>query len=448
MIKTDSLGNHQWSSVQGGSQNDWGYSVELTPDSGFFVAGYSNSFYTGSSFDYSPYYFRTDKNGKLLWQKSIDQVGYSSFVYGSCALPDGGFLMCGQTYATSSGNADAYLIRVDKNGNTIWTNQYGGIQDEVFNSVAVINNSIYAVGGNSSHPADTASDGWVVKLDMNGTQLQDTFIVFNAGYKEVLNGITPYSGNNFHVCGSMYINDANDTNVTHGILGKLDTSLTFLEPTQNAPSGGKNSVTSFSKVLNISYGSTCVIGIRTGGYGGLGMFFAESDKFDNFIYGSAHVAGGAKDEYGYSGLYTSSGRVIGVGNTASMGAGQEDAFLVRFDSDSILDASIGSNTIITNFKDTLFLSPVSIKSYTAGIKINLFPNPSTGYLQLQLNGFTSISYIAKAYNILGEEVFSGRVSLNNSNELNLSSLDNGTYFMKVQYEDGQNISVLKFIINK
>src|ERR1700752_882576 len=155
MIKTDALGNHVWSLVQGGAVNDWAYSVQLTPDSGIFVAGYSNSFNGNGHNYFSPYYFKTDKNGVLLWQKNVD-VGSWSFIYGSCALPDSGFILCGQTYyATPYGSSDGFLMRINKNGDTLWTNHYGGIQDEIFNSVCVINHKIYAVGSNLTHPADT-----------------------------------------------------------------------------------------------------------------------------------------------------------------------------------------------------------------------------------------------------------------------------------------------------
>ncbi|HEX7415327.1 MAG TPA: hypothetical protein VF411_14885, partial [Bacteroidia bacterium] len=186
MIKTDSLGNHKWSGVQGGALNDHAYTVELTYDNGFFVSGYSNSFYTNNSFDYSAYYFKTDATGHLLWQKFIDK-GAWSFIYGSCPVKqDSGFILCGQTYATTNGDADAYLIRVNKNGDTLWTKHYGGAQDEVFNSVCIINNRIYAVGSNGSHAgADSIADGWIVKLEMNGNKLQDTFMSFGANFKEI-----------------------------------------------------------------------------------------------------------------------------------------------------------------------------------------------------------------------------------------------------------------------
>src|SRR5579872_6649978 len=73
LIKTDSLGNHLWSKTYGGHQNDWGYSVEVTADSGFFVSGYSNSFNPPNGYD--AYYVKADKNGKLQWQKTVSEIG-------------------------------------------------------------------------------------------------------------------------------------------------------------------------------------------------------------------------------------------------------------------------------------------------------------------------------------------------------------------------------------
>ena len=223
MIKTDSMGNHKWSLTQGGPYNDHAYAVELTYDSGFFVAGYSNSFYTSANHDYSAYYFKTGGNGHLLWQKFIDN-GANSFIYGVCPVPvDSGFILCGQTYATADFTSDAYLIRVNKNGDTIWTRHYGDSLDEVFNSVCVINNRIYAVGSNGSHAgADTIADGWIVKLDMHGNTLQSVYVSYGAHQQETLNNINPYNDSLFTICG----NETHiDSNVTTGIVTRYDTSL-------------------------------------------------------------------------------------------------------------------------------------------------------------------------------------------------------------------------------
>ena len=453
LIKTDALGNHLWSSVQGGSQNDWAYTVQLTHDSGFFVAGYSNSFDPNTTHYYNAYYLKTDKNGQLLWQKSVLANGYT-FIYGSCALPDSGFILCGQTYASNTyGGSDAYLIRVNKNGDTLWTHNYGGIQDEVFNSVCFINNKLYAVGSNSTHPTDTASDGWIVKLDMNGNQLQESFISFAAHYQENISGITPFDNKSFNICGSTYINDAVDTNLTKGILAKLDTSLNNLDTPQNIQAGASssNSVGSYSKILNISHNNICIIGIRTGGLGGLGMYFISYDQTNtllNFLNVPLYVAGGGNDDYGYSGIYTTGGKVIGVGKTLSYGAGAEDAFLVRFNSDSIYNSSI--NTFVqNNFTDTLYLAVASIKNYATNFNVKLFPNPSHGSVQLQITSIEQKPYYnAKVYSILGSEVYSSKVQANYSNILDFSFLENGSYFLKIEDSDSKIVSVLKFIINK
>ena len=461
MIKTDALGKHVWSSVQGGVENDWAYSVELTPDSGIFVAGYSNSFNAIGHNYSSPYYFKTDKKGNLIWQKAVD-VGSWCFIYGSCALSDSGYILCGQTYyATPDGSSDAYLMRLNKNGDTLWTNHYGDIQDEIFNSVCVINNKIYAVGGNATHPADTASDGWIVKLDMNGHKLQETFISFGGHIAEKLNGITPYNNTQFTVCGSVYYPDSN---ATLGVITKFDTSLTNMYLNKIGFTT-KNYLMAFNKVINISHGNACIIGYAIGGYGGTNMFFIGFDANGNAInnYDYLRHSGGQLNDYGYSGILSTSGKLIGVGSTqgfSGMSAnyctnpklGLEDFFLVRFDSDSISGAVLAqqsSNLPITYcFADTLFLWQADIKNYTHNFTVKLFPNPISSYAQLQITSEQQNNYTVRVYSILGNEVMSDKISSTNSKTLDFSNLSEGSYFLKIQDENGQNASILKFIISR
>src|SRR6185437_3880765 len=272
--------------------------------------------------------------------KAVD-VGSWCFIYGSCALSDSGYILCGQTYyATPNGSSDAYLMRINKNGDTLWTNHYGDIQDEIFNSVCVINDKIYVVGANATHPADTASDGWIVKLDMNGHKLKETFISFGtiAHQQEILNGVTPYSPNSFYACGQSTIVDSSNT--IGAVRLKSDTDLNIISSSVVLPYKGATWI--LNKVLNISYGSTCVIGTKSGGAGGLGMYVVGFDRNDFYINDYSPTIGGTQNEYGYSGIYTSLGRVIAVGSTqstieycSSPNLGLEDFFLVRYNSDSI-----------------------------------------------------------------------------------------------------------------
>jgi hypothetical protein len=467
MIKTDSLGNHLWSSVQGGAQNDWAYTLQLTPDSGFFVAGYSNSFNANNQLYSSPYYFKTNKNGNLIWQKSID-VGSWSFIYGSCPLPDGGFILCGQTYyATPNGSSDGYLMRINKSGDTLWTNHYGGIQDEIFNSVCLINNKIYAVGSNATHPTDTVADGWVVKLDTNGNKLQEAFLSYghNSHHlrQEILNGITPYTGNSFIVCGLTNHNFI-DSSATTGLIERYDTTLTIIDSitirtqlqTQQMDTTNGYFV-AFSKVINISYTNICIVGSAFGGNGGINLFFELLNSSFGWYYVSSRHEGGLLNDYGYSGILTSGGKVIGVGSTQGFSGmpanyctdnnlGLEDVFLVRFDSDSITNTIVDTKT--SCFADTLFLWQASIKNYVSNFNAKLFPNPTSAYAQLEITCNEQKKFTAKVYSILGSEVMSDKMPSNNLKKLDFSVLSEGSYFLKIQDENGQNVSVLKFIISR
>ncbi len=478
MIKTDSLGNHVWSSTQGGIYNDHAYAVELTYDHGFFVAGYSNSFYSNNSFDYSAYYFKTDATGHLLWEKFVDNgaamIGGSSagsYIYGACAMPDSGFLMCGQTYATASGNADAYLIRVDKNGDTLWTNHYGGPLDEVFNSVCIINNAIYAVGSNGSHPrADSLADGWIVKLNMNGDTLQSTYVSYGGRQQAILNGITPYNDTLFTICGGDY---HIDSNATTGIVTRYDTSLKVNEDmTRLAPLWGDTSngyFVSFSKVINISYGNICAIGYAIGGLGGTNMFFEGFTSLGYVIQDSNDLylrhSGGIYNDYGYSGILTTGGKIIGVGSTqgfvgmpsppycTSPNMGLEDVFLVRFDSDSINNYVLTAQPLtvspqVSCYADALALSPAAIKNYSSNNNVKLYPNPASANVNLSVTAANNESYSAKAFSVLGEEVMSLKIKSNTPTSIDVSNLSNGTYIMKIQDNNGGNLSILKFIVSR
>ncbi|HTA63129.1 MAG TPA: T9SS type A sorting domain-containing protein, partial [Bacteroidia bacterium] len=396
----------------------------------------------------------------LVWQKSID-VGFWSFIYGSCALPDSGFILCGQTYfGTPNGSSDAYLMRIDKNGDTLWTKHYGGIQDDIFNSVCLINNKLYAVGSNATNPLDTMADGWVVKLDMNGNKLQEAFLTYGYHQAESLNGITNYNDSSFIVCGKNYHNFI-DSSATTGLVERYDTSLVIIDSitirTNQQTYTNKGNLISYNKVVNISHSNICLIGYAIGGNGGTNMFFDVINSSFGWFYESSRHEGGFLNDYGYSGTLTSDGRVIGVGSTLGFSGmssdyctdanlGLEDIFLARFDSDSI--PILIYHTKTSCFADTLFLWQTSIKNYTSNFTAKLFPNPVSNYTQLEITCNEQKNFTAKVYSILGNEIMSEKIQSNNPKAIDFSNFSEGSYFIKIQDENGQNISVLKFIISK
>ncbi|MBF0432112.1 MAG: chitobiase/beta-hexosaminidase C-terminal domain-containing protein [Fibrobacteria bacterium] len=100
-----------WSKNYGGSGNDTGFSVQAVPNSGYIIAGATNSFGSGGK---DAYLIRTDDSGNEVWSKSfggtVDDEARSIK-----NTSDGGFIMLGST--KSAGVTSAfYLIKTDKNG--------------------------------------------------------------------------------------------------------------------------------------------------------------------------------------------------------------------------------------------------------------------------------------------------------------------------------------------
>lgn len=442
LIKTDKDGKHLWSNPYGGALNDHGQSLEVTADSGYFVAGFSNSFGFQQQTGYDAYYLRTDKNGNQLWQKTIAGDDWD-FLYGSTPMSDGGFILCGETYTNSKGGSDAYLVRINKNGDTLWTHRYGGLFDESFNAVTVIYNQIYAVGKNATHATDTVADAWLVKLDTNGNILKDTFITGPHHYEEIGNGITPYAGKFFHFCGQINVLDSSSAT---SFLYRADTAFNLaIIPNYFSTSPGNSVV--FNKVINTSYGDICVVGSAIGGWGGNNVFWIGYDANMQFITDYARHSGGPQDEFGYDGIRTSTGRLIAVGSENSFCSGSDDVFLVRFNTDTIANLKV-QFTKNTCYTDTLFLWAANIHQYNGDLKISLYPNPVNTKATIVIKGGSEEHYQATVFSLMGNQVLSFSVDQNLPTPMDVSTLAAGTYLMQVRNTKGELASILKFVVEK
>src|SRR5206468_2609251 len=102
LIKTDSLGKAQFMKTYGGDNIDKAYSVQQLPDSGFYIAGYTNSYGTGG---YDGYLIRTDKNGDTLWTRTYGGTDWDFFAY-SRLTAKGSIVMAGNTYSYGNGSSD------------------------------------------------------------------------------------------------------------------------------------------------------------------------------------------------------------------------------------------------------------------------------------------------------------------------------------------------------
>jgi hypothetical protein len=164
IIKTDSLGKPVDERYFGGINVDQGTCIKQTADSGYVILGYTNSMGAGG---YDIYTIKTDARLNIVWQKTY---GGTDWDFGNSIeqTNDGGYIICGSTYSYGHGDEDYYLIKTDAMGDTLWTKTYGGNQREEGKSAIQTSDGGYALTGYSLSLGDTLGDFYTVKTNATG----------------------------------------------------------------------------------------------------------------------------------------------------------------------------------------------------------------------------------------------------------------------------------------
>lgn len=415
LVKTDSMGRHLWSKNYGGLNSEWAYTVEATMDNGFLLAGFSNSF----SSNYDPYVVKTDANGDLMWQKVYGTDDWD-FIYGSCMLPDSGFVLCGETYGNAIGGGDGYVIRIDKAGNQIWAINVGTVNDDKLNKIILLNNTLYAVGSSfvSGHQY-----GLLAKIDLNGNVAPLITYNFNTNSDQELMCITANSVSQLIFGGYVNpdgVNDINDWMIQSDTLGNV--VFNYSVP------AGTNGTKRFDDIVTVEFDEIVVCGTTNGGNGGLGLFMVRFNS--NGVYLAADVFGGFGNEYGYGLALTSNKHLAFVGSSDSYGCGDQDMYYIMNRNQHFV-----SNSKLNNkyFCDTLDLAVVDLKELDSKERlIKCYPNPFSDKLTIDLQDDEND---AKQYNFELKDI-SGRLVYKTNlqkgiNELSITDVQQGMYFFNV-----------------
>ncbi|MFK7946346.1 MAG: T9SS type A sorting domain-containing protein [Saprospiraceae bacterium] len=162
LIKTNSLGDTIWTKKGGlGFQYGRGEDVVQLFDSSYIVTG---SVYNNSNQDV--FVSKIDKNGNLIWTKQYggNEDDYANAIH---LVEDNGFIIAGDTYSYSVGqfyNADIWLLRFDENGDTLWSKSYGNTENNQATDVKSCPDKGFIVTGSSG----TTPNAFLLKIDSLG----------------------------------------------------------------------------------------------------------------------------------------------------------------------------------------------------------------------------------------------------------------------------------------
>jgi len=319
LIKTDSNGNEEWINAYGGNDDDEGYSVQQTLDGGYIVCGLTKSFGAGNM---DVYLIKTDSLGNQEWTKTFgglnDDEGYSVLQTG-----DGGYIIAGVTSSFSAGSRDLFLIKTDASGNLSWQKNIGGLSsDGAWEIQHTLDGGFIIAGWTLSFGAGVFGDAWLVKTDslgneqwnksFGGSDVDRAYSVQqtdDGGY--ILTGYTDSFGAGLY---DMLLIKTDNSGNQEWMKTFGGTGRDYGHSVQQTLDGGF-----------ISAGYTLSFGA-----GGDDFYLVKTDSNGNQEW--VKTFGGSASEIAYSICETSDGGFVITGHTLSFGAGMHDVWLIRLES--------------------------------------------------------------------------------------------------------------------
>jgi hypothetical protein len=306
-----------WTRTYGGTGGEFGLSVQQTSDGGYIIAGETSSFGAGS---HDAYLIKTDAGGDTVWTRTFGGPG-SEFGNSVQQTSDGGYIVAGETTSFGAGSGDAYLMKMDADGDTVWIRTYGGTGWDDGNSVQQTSDGGYIITGDTDSFGAGGKDAYLIKTDADGDTLWTR--TYGGTGEETGWSVQQTSDGGYIIAGDTDSFGAGSYDV---YLIKTDAS----GDTVWTRTYGGTGVDLGGAVQQTSDGGYIFAGMTDSfGAGSYDMYLIRMDASGDTVW--TRTYGGAGVEAGGSVQQASDGGYVFTGYTSSFGAGSEDVYLVRTD---------------------------------------------------------------------------------------------------------------------
>jgi len=168
LIKTDKYGDIQWSKTYGGDGDDIAYVAKMI-DKDIVVAGVT---YPRGRKTTEAWLARIDSDGSIVWSKNINTYE-NNFAYDLTVTKDKKLLVAGINDAQKKNWWDAWVLKLDLEGNVIWDKFYGGDRTDSAYSIVETYNHNYLVAGSTDSKGNGQLDAWVFEIDAQGEMQEE-----------------------------------------------------------------------------------------------------------------------------------------------------------------------------------------------------------------------------------------------------------------------------------
>lgn len=361
----DSVPQVEWQRSYGGTNTDFLFGLAQATDGGYFLVGNSygpaSGIKTSTNYgDYDGWVVKIDGNGNIIWEADFGGTNTDQ-ISAVQQTADGGCVVAGLTFSGISGNrtnnwngsSDAWVMKLDANGNRQWEKCYGGTSIDSFNYIQtnseggyfVCGTSMSGISGNKTTASFGFTDSWVYKLDANGNKAWEKAFGGTGGEGALCVDATRDGGCVIGGPSSSGVN-GNKTSPNYGgndyWIIKLDTDGNK----QWENSFGGTSSDTLVKLLQTpddgyilgGYSSSGISGNKTSpNYGGSDFWVIKLDSGGNKIW-EASLGGNTNEELRGLTLTSDGGYLLGgysassvSGNKTTQNFGGADFWLVKLD---------------------------------------------------------------------------------------------------------------------
>ena len=194
--KVSRNGKLEWAKIIGGNQWDELYDG-IFDNSNLIVVGHTASYGFGGR---DALAIKLDANGDTIWAKTYGKSNNES-IYKIIKSKDNNFILCGTTMSIGQGGEDVLLIKINTNGDTIWTKSYGTPFSE--NGYAIsedIHGNLLVCGVSSQFPKGI----FILKTNSTGALQWTKHYQPTSGYISADENINLYKGSNNNLYSSFY----------------------------------------------------------------------------------------------------------------------------------------------------------------------------------------------------------------------------------------------------
>lgn len=203
------------------------------------------------------------------WERNFSIIGNES-AYGITQSSDGGYVVAGDSDIPDNNVYQAWLVKIDSSGDSVWNQTYTGLGDVELFSVAPTSDGGYVISGYVSYTNDSENYALLMKADSQGN---------------------------------------------------LEWNQTYGNPGDNR---------AFSAIQTSDGGYVFAGYTNTAGSGNEDFWLVKTDSQGNMLWNQTY--GGAGTDEAFSVIQTSDNGYAIAGQTNSFGNGENDAWLVNTDS--------------------------------------------------------------------------------------------------------------------